>query len=224
MNTIKGCFYVLFQSHKKQIITFWCILFSIILFSVFLSNFFDQNMFIAISISIPVYIFYGILATKLLNKTLPYFLKLGLSRLQYMFNVSLFFICWSFVGSFIIASVHEIIYTSNIFIIHPILLINNSPSFVQMLILDTVLLLFFQTFGLLLNVVFYRLGTIGGYIFMGLLSLIPIVTIVFKWYSPLFDLLSNISTFTLLSSLFVFSVLLYSIITMTLRNASVKPA
>ncbi|MFF2176832.1 hypothetical protein ACFVT8_10285 [Lysinibacillus sp. NPDC058147] len=225
MNTIQGSFYVLIQSYKKRIITFWCILFSIILFTVFLDNFFGQNMFIALSVSIPVYIFYGNMAAKLLNKTLPYFLKLGLSRLQYMFNVGLFFICWSLVGAFIIASAHKIMtYISNIFIIHPILLINNSPSFLQMMTLDTVILLFFLTAGLLLNVVFYRLGTIGGYSFIGLLGLIPIVTIIFKWYSSLFDLLSNISTFTLLSSLFVFSVLLYSIITMAIRNASVNPA
>ncbi|MGE7672670.1 hypothetical protein ACQKMV_03645 [Lysinibacillus sp. NPDC094403] len=225
MKIIKGCFYVLFQSYKKQIMTFWCILFSIILLSVFLSKFFGQNISIAISVSIPVYIFYGIMAAKLLNKTLPYFLKLGLSRLQYMFNVGLFFISWSLIGSFISTCTQKIIpYVSNLFIIHPILLIDNSPSFLRMMTLDTVLLLFFLTSGLLLNVVFYRLGTLGGYSFIGLLGLIPIVTIIFKWYSPLFDLLSNISTFALLSSLLVFSAFLYSIITMAIRNASVNPA
>jgi len=225
MNIIKGSFYVLFQSYKKQIMIFWSILFSIILFTLFLDNFFGQNISIAISVSIPVYIFYGIMAAKLLNKTLPYFLKLGLSRLQYMFNVGLFFICWSLVGAFINACAYKIITNvTNIFIIHPILLINTSPSFLQLMILDIVLLLFFLTSGLLLNVVFYRLGTLGGFSFIGLLVLIPIVTIIFKWYSPLFDLLSNISTFMLLSGLLVFSLFLYSIITMAIRNASVNPA
>ncbi|MFJ7730322.1 hypothetical protein ACIQXF_00375 [Lysinibacillus sp. NPDC097231] len=225
MNTVKGSFYVLLQSFKKQIIIFWCILFSIILFSVFLANFSGLNISIAISIAVPVYIFYGIMAAKLLNKTLPYFLKLGLSRLQYLFNVGIFFISWSLVGAIVIACTHKIITNvANIFIIHPVLLINNSPSFIQMFTFDTVILFFFLTSGLLLNVVFYRLGILGGYSFIGLLVLIPIVTITFKWYTPLFDLLSNTSTFTLLSSLVVFSVLLYSIITMAIRNASVNPA
>ncbi|MEX3744352.1 hypothetical protein [Lysinibacillus xylanilyticus] len=225
MNTVKGSFYVLFQSYKKQIMTFWCILFSIVLFSLFLDNFFGEKTFIAISVSIPVYIFYGIMAAKLLNKTLPYFLKLGLSRLQYMFNVGLFFISWSLIGAFIIACTQKIIpYGSNLFIIHPILLIDNSPSFLQTMALDTVLLLFFLTSGLLLNVVFYRLGILGGYSFIGLLCLIPILTIIFKWYSSLIDLLSNLSTFTLLSSLLIFSAFLYSIITMAIRNVSVNPA
>ncbi|MGE7997396.1 hypothetical protein ACQKOF_01690 [Lysinibacillus sp. NPDC093190] len=145
--------------------------------------------------------------------------------MQFMFNVGLFFICWSLVGAFIIGCTQKIItFVSNIFIIHPILFFNNSPSFLQTMALDTILLLFFLTAGLLLNVVFYRLGTLGGYSFIGLLVLISIVTIIFKWYSSLFDLLSNISTFTLLSSLLVFSALLYFIITMAIRNASVNAA
>ncbi|KOS62774.1 hypothetical protein FJQ98_06780 [Lysinibacillus agricola] len=226
MNTVKGSLYVLFQSYKKQIITFWCILFSIVLFSLFIDTFFELHIYsFSIMISIPVYIFSSVMAAKLLNKTLSYFLRLGLCRLQFMFNVGLFFICWSLVGAFIIGCTQKIItFVSNIFIIHPILLFNNSPSFLQTMAFDTVLLLFFLTAGLLLNVVFYRLGTIGGYSFIGLLALISIVTIIFKWYSSLFDLLSNTSTFTLVSSLLVFSILLYSILTMAIRNASVNPA
>ncbi|UPW84294.1 hypothetical protein [Lysinibacillus sp. Ag94] len=226
MNTVKGSLYVLFQSYKKQIITFWCILYSIILFSLFIDTFFELHTYsFSIMISIPVYIFSGVMSAKLLNKTLSYFLRLGLCRLQFMLNVGIFLICWSLVGAFIIGCTQKIITSvSNIFIIHPILLFNNSPSFFQTMALDTVLLLFFLTAGLLLNVVFYRLGFIGGYSFVGLLGLITIFTIIFKWYSSLFDLLSNISTFTLLSILLVLSVLLYSIITMAIRNASVNPA
>ena len=226
MNTIKGSLYVLFQSYKKQILTFWCILFSIVLLSLFLDTFFDLYIYnFYIMISIPVYIFSSIMAAKLLNKTLSYFLRLGLCRLQFMFNVGLFFICWSLVSAFIIGCTQKILTNvSNIFIIHPILLFNNSPSFLQTMTLDTVLLLFSLTSGLLLNIVFYRLGTLGGYSFIGLLVLIPIVTIIFRWYTPLFDLLSNISSFALLSGLLVFSMLLYSIITMAIRNTSVNPA
>ncbi|MFB7155444.1 hypothetical protein [Lysinibacillus sp. NPDC056232] len=171
------------------------------------------------------------MATKLLNITLPYFLKLGLSRMQYTFNIGIFFILWSLTGAFIITCTHKIAaYFSNllnvkdIYTLHPIFLFDHSPSFLQMMALDTALLLFLLISGLLLNVVFYRLGTIGGYSFIGLLGLIPIVTIIFKWYSPLFDLLSNISSITLLSGLLVFSALLYSIITMAIRNASVNAA
>lgn len=232
MNSVKGSFYVLFQSYKKRNIIFWCNLFIIIGFTFFINAFFKlEDYYFGFSISFPVYFFYIMMATKLLNRTLPYFLKLGLSRMQYIFNVGLFFICWSLLGAFIIACTHKIAtYISHLFnvkdiyTIHPILLFDHSPTFFKMMELDIVLLLFFLTSGLLLNVAFYRLGTVGGYSFLGLLGLIPIVTITFRLYSSLFELLSNISTFTLLSCLLIFSVFLYSIITMAIRNASVNPA
>ncbi|WP_155590357.1 hypothetical protein [Lysinibacillus cavernae] len=230
MNTIKGSFYILFQSYKKQNIIFWSILFSIVLLSFFLDTFFGQYISFAITISIPVYIFYSLMAAKLLNRTLPYFLKLGVSRQQYLLNVGLFFISASLVGALIIASAHKIIvYISNllnvkdIIIIHPILFFNNAHSFLQTVAMDTVLLLFCLSSGLLLNVVFYRLGILGGYSFIGLLVLIPIIMVIFQWYSPLFNLFANSSIFAILGCILVFSVLLYLVITAFLRKISVSP-
>lgn len=45
MNTVKGSFYVLFQSYKKKNIIFWSILFSIVLLSFFLDTFFLVSIF-----------------------------------------------------------------------------------------------------------------------------------------------------------------------------------
>lgn len=73
MNTMKGSFYILFQNFKKHNIIFWSILFLIVLLSFFLDAFFGQYISFAITISIPVYIFYSSMAAKLLNRTLPYF-------------------------------------------------------------------------------------------------------------------------------------------------------
>ncbi|KOY82802.1 hypothetical protein I6G82_12645 [Lysinibacillus macroides] len=231
MTTLKGSFYILFQSYKKQNIIFWSILFSIILLSFFLDTFFGQFVSFAITISIPVYIFYSSMAAKFLNKTLPYFLKLGISRQQYMVNIGLFFISWSVLGALIIACTHKtvssisnLLSVKDIIIIHPALLFDTSPSFLQMMALDTVLLLFCLSSGLLLNVVFYRLGILGGYSFLGLLTLIPIVTIIFEWYSPLFDFLTASSIAALMGALLLFSILLYLVITASMRKVSINPA
>ncbi|WP_341302027.1 hypothetical protein MHB44_06415 [Lysinibacillus sp. FSL H8-0500] len=231
MSTVKGSFYVLFQSYKKHNIIFWSILFSIILLSFFLDAFFGQYVSFAMTISIPVYIFYSSMAAKFLTKTLPYFLKLGLSRQQYMLNIGLFFISWSLMGAFVIACVHQIVvYVSSLYsikdiiIIHPTLFFDVSPSFLQMMALDTVLLLFCLSSGLLLNVVFYRLGIVGGYSFLGLLALIPIVMIIFDWYSPLFNFLSKSSAAVLIGGLLIWSIILYLTITASMRKVSVNPA
>lgn len=232
MNTVKGSFYILFQSYKKKNIIFLSILFSIVLLTFFIDTFFGQYLFsFAITISIPFYIFYSSTASKLLNNTLPYFLKLGISRTQYMVNVGLFFICWSLAGAVIITCTHKVItyFTAllkikEILIIHPIYFFGNSTAFIDTVALDTVLLLFSLTSGLLLNIIFYRFGTVGGYSFIGILCLIPITMVIFEWYTPLFELFSKVSAITIVGSLLVFSVLLYFIISLALRKASVNPA
>lgn len=231
MNVLKGSFYVFFQSYKKQNIIFWCILFSIVFLSFFLDSFFGKYISFAITISIPVYIFYSTMASKILNRTMPYFLKLGLNRLQYVLHLGLFFLAWSIAGAFIIACTHKIISVfsqlldvKDIIIIHPILLFDTAQPFMQLVALDFVLLLFCLISGLLLNVVFYRLGTIGGYSFIGILALIPLVMVIFELYTPLFEVLSKASVFAILSGFLLMSALIYSGITGALRKASAIPA
>ncbi|MFJ5791198.1 hypothetical protein ACIQXW_01550 [Lysinibacillus sp. NPDC097162] len=231
MKTVQGSLYVLFQSYKKSNIIFWCILFSIVILLFFIDTFFGQYVSFAVTISIPVYVFYSIKGAKILNKTLPYFLKLGLSRMQYVCNVGLFFIVWSLAGAFVIACTHKIItLVSNLFdyenmvIIHPILFFSNSDSFLLTMSMDTVLLLLCLISSLLLNVVFYRFGTLGGYSFIGVLALIPITMVIFEWYTPLFELVSKVSAFTIIASLLVISIFIYIVISGALRKASAIPS
>lgn len=231
MKTVQGSLYVLFQSYKKSNIIFWMIVFSIVSLSFFIDAFFGQYVSFAMTISIPVYIFYSIKGTKILNNTLPYFLKLGLSRMQYMCNVGLFFIIWSLAGAFVIACTHKIITLisnllnyDNMIIVHPILFFSNSDSFLLTMSMDTVLLLFCLTSSLLLNVIFYRFGILGGYSFIGLLALIPIMMVIFEWYTPLFELVSNTSAFSIIASLLVIIIFIYILISSALRKASAIPS
>lgn len=230
MNVLKGSFYVFFQSYKKENIIFWCILFSIVFLTIFLDLFFGNYVSFPVIISIPVYIFYSIMASKILNRTMPYFLKLGLSRIQYVLHLGLFFLAWSIAGAFIIASTQIITFLSKlldvkeIFFLHPILLIDTTHPFMLTLALDVVLLLFCLISGLLLNVVFYRLGTIGGFSFIGILALIPIMIVIFEWYTPLWKALSEASIITILGGLLIIIALIYSVIIGALRKASAIPA
>ncbi|MFJ7667566.1 hypothetical protein ACIQXI_10670 [Lysinibacillus sp. NPDC097195] len=231
MKTVQGSLYVLFQSYKKSNIIFWSILFSIILLSFFIDTFFGQYVSFAMTISIPVYIFYCVKGSKILNKTLPYFLKLGLSRMQYVCNIGLFFIVWSLAGAFIIACTHKIIallsnllHYENMIIIHPISFFSDSDSFFLTMTMDTVLLLFCLISSLLLNVVFYRFGTLGGYSFIGILALIPIIMVIFEWCTPLFELLSKFSALNVIASLLAIITVIYIVISSALRKASAIPS
>ncbi|MEO4053930.1 hypothetical protein [Solibacillus sp. CAU 1738] len=230
MNTLKGSLYIFFQSYKKQNIVFWIILLSIVLFLIFIDATFGENVKLFLSVSIPVYIFFSIMSSKLLNKTMPYFLKLGLSRNQYALHVGLFFIAWSFIGALFIACIHKGILFSNTFtlhdiiIFHPVYFFDPSLPFFLTFAFDFAILLFSLASGLLINVVFYRLGTVGGYTFIGGLIFIPILAVIFNWYQPLFDLLNNVTFIVLCTSLFFISLLLYGIIAVVLQKASAIPA
>jgi len=231
MKIVYGSLYVLFQSYKKSNIIFWCIVFSIVILSFFIDTFFGQYVSFAMTISIPVYIFYSVKGAKFLNNTLPYFLKLGLSRMQYVWNIGLFFIIWSLAGAFIIACTHKIIaLLSNLFdyknmiIIHPLLFFSNSDSFFLTMTMDTVILLLCLISSLLLNVVFYRFGTLGGYSFIGILALIPIMMVIFEWYPPLFELLSKVSALTVIATLLAVIAFIFIVISRALRNASAIPS
>lgn len=230
MNTFKGSLYIFFQSYKKQNLIFWIILLSIVLFSIFIDSTFGENVKLFLTVSIPVYIFFSIMSSKLLNKTMPYFLKLGLSRNQYALHVGLFFIAWSFIGALFIACIHKGILFFNTFtlhdliIFHPVYFIEPSLPFFSTLAFDFALLLFSLATGLFINVIFYRLGVIGGYSLIGLLTLIPIVTITFKWYEQLFQFLSDVTFISLCSSILFISIIVYATVTASLRNASAIPA
>lgn len=230
MNTFKGSLYIFFQSYKKQNIVFWIILLSIILFSFLIDATFGDNVQLFLTISIPVYIFFSILGSKVLNKTMPYFLKLGLSRNQYATHVGLFFVALSLVGAFLIACIQKgIFYLSDtltlhdLIIFHPVYFFDKTQPFLLTFAIDFAILLFSLTSGLLINVFFYRLGIIGGYSFIGILILVPIVGITLNWYEPLFTFLSDITFITMCGSILFITILLYTTITASLRNASAIP-
>lgn len=231
MNVLKGTFYILFLSYKKQNLTFWIILTTIVAVSFILNSIFNNYVYFFLTISIPVYIFYSIVASKFLYKTMPYFLKLGMNRMQYILIIGLFFVLWSIFGAFLIGCFHEGILlvsnqleTQNIQLIHPILLFTTNPSFWQTFVLDIVLLLNGLMLGLLLNTIFYRLGTVGGYSFIGTLVLVPIVVTIFDWYESLLNTFHQITFMVAVVSFIVIGVMLYVIIIGGLRKVSTNPA
>ncbi|MEK4229037.1 hypothetical protein [Solibacillus sp. FSL H8-0538] len=231
MNIVKGSFYVLFLSYKKQNIIFWSIITSIVLLSFFLNHAFSENIHFLLSISIPVYIFYSIMASKLINKTMPYFLKLGVNRVQYIAIIGLFFVTWSIVGALIIGLFHEGITLlssslniKNAILIHPILLFNVEHPFMQTFLLDAVLLINALMFGLFINMMFYRFGTIGGYSYIGCLVFVPIATVIFDLYESLLTVFNDLTFISFITFLILISIIFYVLIASSLRKVPAIPA
>ncbi|MGN1402007.1 MAG: hypothetical protein ACI4XL_10935 [Bacillus sp. (in: firmicutes)] len=228
MNTLRGSFYVLFLSYRKQAYIFWTILFAIWAASFGLVAFFSQSVqvYFILTVSGPVYVFYGIMASKLLDRTFRYFLNLGVSRLQYLLHIGLFFIAWSIIGAFMIGCLQQVTFylveqmgIEGLRLLHPVLLYDLEQPFLLTFVLDVCLLLSSLVFGLFTNMLFYRYGVAGGYSFMGFLIFLPIVIIILDWHPSILEMVLDMTFVVMIVSICLFSIFIYSAIWKVLHRA-----
>ncbi|HWL24585.1 MAG TPA: hypothetical protein VNR38_12695 [Ureibacillus sp.] len=227
MNLVKGSFYVFFQTYKKQNVIFWSVLLAIVLFSFFVVLTLVQDTFFMIILSVPIYIFFVTMGSKWLTSTFSYFMKFGLTRLQYVGVTGLFFLCWSLVTALFSTGLHQGIFFLNrvleleqFMIFHPLYFINPTIAFHFMFLFDFVLLFLCLLCGLLLNYIFFKFGLVGGYSFIGLMVFIPILAIALKWYIPLFDVVGEITIVSFCGVIALVSIVLYTFIAFCLRKLS----
>lgn len=231
MNLIKGSFYVFYQSYKRQNLIFWTILLAIVLFSFFIVLTLVDGFTVYLMVSIPVYVFFTIMGSKWLTNTFSYFIRFGVSRIQYAGTTGLFFIAWSLVTAIITATLHQGIFFINkaleidyFMIFHPMLFIDSTLPFHLVFLFDFVILFFFLVSGLLLNYVFFQFGMVGGYTFIGVAAFIPLLGVTLKWYEPVFRFIGDQSFWSLCSVIGLIGVLVYAVVTISLKKMSAIPA
>ena len=231
MNVVKGSFYVFYQSYKKQNIIFWTILLSIVLFSFFLLLTLVKDTFMALVVSIPVYVFFVVMGSKWLTSTFSYFIRFGMSRLQYVGMTGLFFIAWSLVTALISAILHQGIFffkgelaIEEFMIFHPAYFFDSTLAFSTVFLFDFVILLFCLTSGLLMNYLFFRFGLVGGYSFIGIMAFIPLLAIALKWYEPVFRFVGDQSFWSICGVIALISIALYGVIAFSIKKLSAIPA
>lgn len=231
MNMIKGSFYVFYQSYKKQNLIFWTILLAIVVFSFFMVVTLVDGFRMYLMVSIPVYVFFAIMGSKWLTNTFSYFIRFGVSRIQYSAMSGLFFIVWSLVTALITASLHQGIFFVNermaidyFTIIHPMYFMDPTLAFYSIFLFDFVILFFFLVSGLLLNYIFFQFGMVGGYICIGVMAFIPLLAIALKWYEPIFRFIREQSFWSLCGVIALIVLVLFGVIAIGLRKLSAIPA
>lgn len=231
MNLIKGSFYVFYQSNKRQNLIFWTILLAIVLFSFFIVITLVNGFTLYLMVSIPVYVFFIIMGSKWLTNTFSYFIRFGVSRIQYAGMTGLFFIAWSLVTAIFTASLHQGIFFVNklmgieyFMIFHPMYFMDQDLVFHSVFFFDFVILFFFLVTGLLLNYVFFQFGMIGGYTFIGVMAFIPLLAIALKWYEPVFGFIGDQSFWSLCTAIALISVVVYGIVVISIKKLSAIPA
>lgn len=205
MKQLLGSLYLLTLSYKRDVTIFWFINTSIIAVLLLVASIFKQNMMLVLTVSVPVYVFMIVISSKLLNRTLPFFLKLGVNRLHYTIYLGLFLFGFSIMQSVIVALLQKLavwvgnmISMDSIMLIHPVMLFeqSSSPNLLLTILVDALFIMFLCLMGLMVNIAFYRFGTMGGYSLLGVIVLIPLLSLLLNWLDDIIKVVQDLTLTT----------------------------
>lgn len=226
MKKLAGTFYFISQVLKRKMIVFWLVLSGIFALSLFLSYVLKDNpMFL--SITGAVYIFYGIMASKLIKETLSVLLRFGVSRLQYILLIGTYFVIVSAVVAlilniyqFVMGNAIEGLGLTKFTLLHPATIFGVGDSEFMIFAIDFIAVLFCMIFGLFISLVFHRFGLIGGYSLVGILILSPIILTVTELYKDIVPIIFNHEGFYVYTELLLVCLGIYLINILLMKNIS----
>ncbi|MFP7478199.1 hypothetical protein [Terribacillus saccharophilus] len=173
MKQIQALLYF-FAVDSRRTVTIFCsiLLLSITILSVLAVSVVD---FMYITITLPAYIFMVIFGFRTIQESLPFAIKRGITRKSYHTAVGVFILLISLVMiTFLLAlqllfhAVYQAANITNIQILRPISASTEMKSILYSLPLDFAFLLSFFAVGLLLGIVIYKFGFLGGAILGGI--------------------------------------------------------
>lgn len=231
MKQLIGSLYLLILSYKRDFYIFWFINTLIVTVLLLVASIFKQDMRLVLTISVPVYVFMIIISSKILNRTLPFFLKLGVNRLHYTLYIGLFLLCWSVVQSVIVALLQQLaMWLGNLFsveavmLIHPVMLFDQSSNLLLTIFVDSLFIMTLCLIGLMVSISFYRFGIIGGYSLLGVIALVPLLALLFRWYIDIIMAVQDLTLATFVVVICAVIALLFALFITGLRKISIVAA
>ncbi|WP_281998580.1 hypothetical protein [Priestia flexa] len=163
----KAMLYYLFLDHRSSILIFWGIFIGSILAILTITTAADTSVMV-VSPSLPILIFCGIAGFVMVKESLPFCIKMGMTRKSFLTSVFLFNILLAAGISIIQAFVNALfrlvidITSTQVRIFSTIEATTMNSTWYNQLLFDCILCFFLLSAGLLLGSVFYRTGLIGG--------------------------------------------------------------
>ncbi|URN95224.1 MAG: hypothetical protein NAG76_02895 [Candidatus Pristimantibacillus lignocellulolyticus] len=217
MNQWKGSLYLMALSYKREFLIFWLINSSFLL-NIAICYMFPDITLITVGI-IGAYIFTLILSTKLLNKTLSISLRYGLNRKRFLGSTAIFIVIWSFSHAIMMFLMNTILLwsadifgLSNMIVPQLSMLFSDNVSLFINLLIDACVISLLSVIGILVNILFYRFGLIGGYGFVGLVAIILFIGVPFQWYIPLAEAVMSLNLAQFIGLLILLAGLVYGLI------------
>ncbi|PAE07275.1 hypothetical protein CHI12_12410 [Terribacillus saccharophilus] len=193
MKQIQALLYF-FVVDSRRTVTIFCsiLLFSITILSILAFAVVDKMY---ITITVPAYIFMIIFGFKTIQESLPFAIKRGITRKSYHTAVGIFILLISSVMVIFLVAVQLVFNAviqaaniTNIQILRPIGASTELKSILYSLPLDFAFLLSFFAAGLLLGIVVYKFGFLGGAILGGIVLIGVTITLASR--ERLIDLLT----------------------------------
>ncbi|MDY0407536.1 hypothetical protein ACFFIS_10785 [Virgibacillus soli] len=178
---IKGLLYFYTIDAIRSILIFWIILLSTLSISVLIAYFIDDpEIVMYFVLSFPAYIFCGIFGFLMVKQSIPFAIKMGVTRKSLFISSGIFILLLSVMKAVLTSSLHGLsIYIQNRFSIqsvdfaHPAVML--ADTWINRFIIDLACMLFIFTLLYVFGLVFYRFGLIGGG------SLLSIILIAFLY-------------------------------------------
>lgn len=193
MNQIKGGLYAQFLSFKRDFYFFTAINTLFLLLALIMGILLPDIRIVTIGIFM-VGIFTFIISMKLFDRSLAILLRYGLNRSRYIAVTSLFMLLWSLVNAAVLLVINAIMLfitkqfeVASVVVPRLTMLYDESLSLAANYAMDASVIFMLSMVGMLISVMFYRFGAIGGYGFIGIVLALLFIGLPLNWYGPLLD-------------------------------------
>lgn len=225
LQDMKGILYYLAVNIRYPFSIFWSILLAIFILSLILSSVADRST-VLFQASIPIYIFCLVIGMWTVKNTIPFLLKMSLTRKLIYISIGLYFLIIAIVQSLLANTLIKIIDAlGKTAIIGEVSIYNGSEefsfqfnhlsqflqndTFLSQVTIDTVLSFTALSVMFFIGLFFYRFGLLGGFSLLGGLFLLYILSIAQGSFIELVTYIFENYSITLYFQLLGISVLIY---------------
>lgn len=240
MQDIKGSLYFLIANVRYPLFVFWTILLSIFIVSLLLSVIGEGN-YVVFQASIPIYIFCLVLGMLTVKNTIPYLLKMSVTRKLIYISISIYFLIIAIVQALLANGLTKIIdLMGKTAVSGDITLANGdtefafqfthlsqflqNDTFITQVTIDGIISFAALCTMFFIGLIFYRFGLIGGFIFIGVMFLIYIVSLAQGSFFDLVKYIFENYSMTLYFQLFGISIAIYLLSFTMLRRLTITSA
>ncbi len=237
---IKGVFHFLMVNIRHPFIIFWMIVIAFYIISLTLTFILGAEG-VLFQASFPIYIFCAVVGLWLVKNTVPYLIKLGVTRKLIFLSYGLFFILLAIVQSVLANFLmrfttltgktaigghvfFESGSTDASFAFYHLSQFLPKDIFLTQVIVDVIVCFAGLSLTFLIGLIFYRYGLVGGFSFLATLFLLFIGSIAKGYFVDLVKYIVNNYTLTIYFALFGCSVVIYAISYFFLRRLTIHSA